>query len=647
MFVLKRVPNNPVLYPDQDHQWEALACFNWSPIRHGKAIHAFYRAVSSTDPLQTPHNFSTIGQAVSPDGDHWKDRRQFIFPEKEWEKYGCEDPRVTKFEGKYYIFYTALSNYPFNAEGIKVAVAVSDDLKTITHKHLVTPFNAKAMTLFPERINGKVTAIFSAHTDSPPVKTSIVQCDKIEDLWSPKFWEEWHQNIDEHAINLRRSQGDHVEVGATPIKTSRGWLFIYSHIQNYFETPDHFPRVFGIEAVLLNLKDPTKIIGRTKGPFLVPEEAYELEGYVPNITFPSGALVEKDTLSIYYGAADTTCCVAKVSLSDLLDSIDPKTSGDMYLKRFAGNPIITPIKSNAWESQATFNPAAIDLGGKVRLLYRALSDDNTSVFGYASLSDGFKIHDRLPEPVYVPRENFEMKKVTNGNSGCEDARLMKIGSVVYMCYTAFDSVGPPRVAATSISEEDFLGRKWHKWKKPILITPEGIDDKDTCFFPQKIKGKYMILHRIGSDICADYLDSLDFEKDKAKRCIKILGPRRNMWDGLKVGIAAPPVKTKEGWLLLYHGISPNRHTYRVGAVLLDLKDPTTIIARSTDPIFEPQEKYEKEGVISNVVFPCGMVIRRGILFVYYGGADKVVGGATMKLDVILSSLKKGMKLFSN
>ena len=639
MFVVKRSQENPILVPQRDHHWEASATFNMSPVKHGRHIHGLYRAISSKDTLRVPDQMSTIGIAKSLDGLHFEDQRQLIEPLEEWERFGCEDPRVTFFENRYYIFYTALSHFPFAAEGIKVAVAISDDLKLINERHLVTSFNAKAMTLFPERINGKVTAIFSAHTDSPPAKMAIVQMDSIEELRSPVFWGKWHSEIDKHIVNPRRTEHDHVEVGATPIKTKYGWLLIYSHIEHYFPSSENFRPQFGIEALLLDLKDPHKIIGRTKGPLMVPEEPYELSGHVSNIVFPSGALLRDETLTIYYGASDTTTCSAGINIDDLVSTISFKTGHRYHFKRLEQNPIITPAENHPWESKATFNPAAIDLGGKIHILYRALSHDNTSTIGYASSVDGASIAERLLEPVYVPREDFETKKMDGANSGCEDPRVTKIGENLYMCYTAYDGIGPPRVAVTSISEKDFLSRRWN-WSKPELITPKNIDDKDACIFPEKVGGKFLILHRIGTDICADFLKSLDFKKETVNKCIRIFGPRSGMWDGAKVGITAPPVKTKKGWLLLYHAISEYHHTYRIGAVLLDLKDPTTVLSRSTDPIFEPEEPYEKEGIVNNVVFPCGMVVRDGLLYIYYGGADKVVGVATMELDILVNALAR-------
>ncbi len=640
MYVVKRSQQNPILIPDRNHYWEASATFNMSIIKKGKTFYGIYRALSAVDKLRKPEQISIIGIGKSKDGLHFEDRMPFIEPEEPWEKFGCEDPRVTYFEGQYYIFYTALSVYPYAAPGIKCAVAVSKDLKTIDERHLVTPFNAKAMTLFPERIGGKITVIVSVNTDMPPVKIAIAQVDYIEQLWDQKFWDKWYAEIDTHTINLKRNATDHVEVGATPLKTTHGgWLLVYSHIQNYFQGAEKLDRVFGIEAVLLDQENPTEIVGRTAGPLLVPTEAYEILGSVADTIFPSGAIIQKDILSIYYGASDTTVCVANMSMCDLIGTICPITAGKFSFKRAKNNPIILPNAMHSWEAKAVFNPAAIRLAGKTHILYRTFADDNTSYIGYASSKDGVTIDERLPEPIYVPRENFELKKVAGGNSGCEDPRITEIGETLYMCYTAFDGIGPPRVAISSISEKNFLAKNW-KWEKPVLITPEGFDDKDTCIFPEKVDGHYYVLHRVANEICGDYIKSLDFTTQSIKRCIRVIGPRINMWDSSKVGIASPPIKTKKGWLLLYHGVSKSHNTYRVGAVLLDLKDPAIVLARTADPIFEPVEKYEKIGIVNNVVFPCGITKDKGTVFIYYGGADTVTGVATMDLDVILNALTR-------
>ena len=642
MFVVKKSEHNPILIPDKNHYWEEFATFNICPIQRGRSVYGLYRAISAPDVLQNPHQISTIGIGASKDGLHFENRKLFLAPETNWDKFGCEDPRVTYFEGNYYIFYTALSAYPPNAESIKVAVAISKNLKNSAERHLVTPFNAKAMALFPERIGGKIAVIFSAHTDSPPAKMALAYADRMEDLWTPSFWEKWQENINDYVIDPKRSDRDHVEVGAPPIKTPYGWLLIYSHIQNYFGGDENNLRIFGVEALLLDLEDPKKIIGRTSGPLIVPEAHYELSGFVPNVVFPSGALLKGDILTIYYGAADTTGCIARVSLRDLIGSIHPAQSEQWHFRRLSPKPIITPSEEHAWEAKATFNPAAIALAGKIHLVYRALSPDKTSTLGYAATKNGVDIIERLPGPIYLPREEFESKKISNANSGCEDPRLTKIGQNIYMCYTAYDSASPPRVAVSFIAVKNFLAKKWD-WSKPALVTPPSLDDKDACLFPKKFKDGYFIAHRVGNEICGDYLESLDFKGELVEKCIRVIGPRANTWDSEKVGIAAPPVKTKYGWLLLYHGVSKNHHTYRIGAALLDSKDPGLVLARSTDAILEPEEEYEKKGVVDNVVFPCGMVVKGGQLLIYYGGGDRVINVAAMDLDLILKALVRGMK----
>src|SRR6185437_11343621 len=115
--------------------------------------------------------------------------------------------------------------------------------------------------------------------------------------------------------------------------------------------------------------------------------------------------------------------------------------------------------------------------------------------------------------------------------------------------------------------------------------------------------------------------------------------RKDKWDNVKIGIAAPPLETDKGWILLYHGVSEPGFKYKVGAMLLDYDDPRKILGRTDEPIFEPIEKYETEGVVPNVVFPCGAAIKDGTIFIYYGGADTVLGVATMGLQNLLEILQ--------
>jgi predicted GH43/DUF377 family glycosyl hydrolase len=111
-----------------------------------------------------------------------------------------------------------------------------------------------------------------------------------------------------------------------------------------------------------------------------------------------------------------------------------------------------------------------------------------------------------------------------------------------------------------------------------------------------------------------------------------------MWDDLKIGISSTPLKTEEGWLILYHGVSFEGHRYRVGAALLDLKNPEKVLGRTDAPLFTPEMPYEKEGIVPNVVFPCGSIILGSKLVIYYGGADTVIGVATISLRKLLTHI---------
>ena len=635
--IIERFEKNPILKPNKNQSWEAEAVCNGCPITKGNKVFLLYRAIS------LPHyhtivrkrlTVSDIGIAESEDGLNFYNRKRFIKPECEWEKFGCEDPRITKLNNKYYIFYTALSGWPPKKEDIKVGLAISGDLEKIDEKHLVTPFNAKAMALFPEKINDKMWAVLTVNTDKLPAKICLASFDEEEEIWQESRWEKWYQDLEKYSLPLQRRPQDHVEVGAPPVKTPHGWILIYSYIRNY--SLPH--QSFGIEAVLLDLENPLKIIGRTDFSILSPEEYYEKHGMVQNIVFPSGVLLKNKVLSIYYGAADTTCAVFFIDLPALMNKLIKKEDTFVKLQRAKENPIVTPIKDHPWEAKLTFNPAAIYLDGKVHLLYRAVSEDNTSVIGYATSQDGIHIDYRHPEPIYTPREPFEQKLRSGRNSGVEDPRIVRINNKIYMFYTAFDGKNSPRVALTWILVEDFLNQKWD-WSHPVLLSPPALDNKDAVMFPEKIGGEYIIIHRSSDDINLSFHKTLDFDGTTWLEGYRWILPRSGWWDSKKVGICAPPIKTNEGWILLYHGVSEEDWFCRVGAILTDLRDPTKIIGRTDYPIFEPETDFEKIGQISNVVLPCGAVVIDETLFVYYGAADKVIGVATVKIIDLLHSLQ--------
>lgn len=641
MVKVKRYRQNPILTPDEEVNWEAVATFNGCPIRERDKFHFLYRALSSSQ-----HYFgydlelSSIGYAVSDDGIHFRNRRLLISPEYQWEEFGCEDPKVTRLNDKYFIFYTALGDYPLTPPGIKIGLAITKNFEEIEEKHRVTYFNSKAMALFPERIKGKMVAILTVNTDQPPAAIAVAFFDEESQLWSKEYWDHWLALLNKQALSLQRDASDHVEVGAPPIKTEKGWLLIYSYIKNYFSPP----ATYGIEAVLLDLENPLKIVGRTKEPLLAPKEEYELYGKVPNVIFPSGALVQNEKLHLYYGAADTTCCLASLELKDLMNEmlfqksnrVKARRSRQVRLIRDKGNPIISPNSEYDWESRYTFNPAAVYEGGQVHLIYRAMGDDETSVLGYASSRDGLRINERLPEPIYVPREDFE-KKLKPGYSGCEDPRITKVGDWFYMCYTAYDGRDPTKVVLTSIKVADFLGKRWN-WTKPIVISGPGRSDKNACLMPEKIKGQYVFFHRIGGCIWVDFVDDLRFSGSHRLGGKMIFCPRLDKWDSKKVGIGPPPIKTQAGWLLIYHGLSRHDQKYRLGALLLDLDHPDQILSQLDGPILEPVVSYERVGLRPETVFSCGAVVIKDKLFVYYGAADEAICVATTDLSRLMEAL---------
>jgi hypothetical protein len=167
-------------------------------------------------------------------------------------------------------------------------------------------------------------------------------------------------------------------------------------------------------------------------------------------------------------------------------------------------------------------------------------------------------------------------------------------------------------------------------------------DKNACLLPEKINGKYVIFHRVFPNILIDFVDDLDFDGKTRWLTGQYEIPVRALssdWDSRKVGCGPPPLKTKDGWLLIYQAVgATGEYRYKIGAMLLDLKDPTKVLARSRNPILEPDAWYENEGLKSGVIYPCGAVIIDKRLFVYYGGADMVTCVASVKLNGFLDQL---------
>jgi predicted GH43/DUF377 family glycosyl hydrolase len=330
------------------------------------------------------------------------------------------------------------------------------------------------------------------------------------------------------------------------------------------------------------------------------------------------------------------------------------------LHRHAHNPIMEPT-TYEWESEAVFNPAAFVHDERVHLLYRAMGPDGISRIGYASSPDGIHFDDRLDYPVYTPKDGLgapdpghsrpkqgydpQLHPSGGGWAGCEDPRAVIINDHAYMSFTAFCSWNNMRMALTSISLENVKLKKWN-WRKSVMISRPNETNKNWVIFPEKVNGKYAILHGLSPKIHIEYIDSLD-ELDGTK-FINSLPPahgggyhdprRKRHWDNRIRGCGAPPLKTAMGWLLFYHAndrLDPGK--YKLGAMLLDLNDPTKILYRTSAPILEPQEWYENDGK-PGVVYTCGAVILGENLIVYYGGGDKRIAAARANVQAFLNSL---------
>lgn len=303
----------------------------------------------------------------------------------------------------------------------------------------------------------------------------------------------------------------------------------------------------------------------------------------------------------------------------------------LRLTRYHGNPIITPEHGQLWETGGTFNPAAVDADGATHLLYRAVDINRVSRLGYARTFNGTEIINRSANPVLEPSAEWE-------EFGCEDPRITQIDGTFHITYTAYSHRGTRIALASTVDFQHF--------KKYGIVGPDH-NDKDCVLFPERINGRIALLHRIQSKIQIAYFEtfeelqnSREFWNDYMKhfRDYEIIRPKFP-WERRKVGTGPPPIKLDSGWLVIYHGVSIER-IYHAGALLLDLDDPTKIIARTKTPILEPEMEFERRGVVPNVVFPDGAVIHGGELLIYYGGADRVCCLASAPLDEFLDDLRK-------
>ncbi len=319
------------------------------------------------------------------------------------------------------------------------------------------------------------------------------------------------------------------------------------------------------------------------------------------------------------------------------------------LIHYEKNPIIAPSQENVWEAWQTFNPGVILLNNKVHFLYRAIGPDGLSRLGYAVSGDGFHIDERFPSPVYehlLQSDNSDHYFYPSGGSwgGCEDPRIVQVDDedVLYMTYTACD--GGLRVALTSIKLNDFLHKRWN-WAPPVMLSPRNETHKNWVLLPKKINGKYGILHSITPKISLAYLDDLRTGNGLPIQSAYYNVARKGGWEECLRGVGPSPIETKHGWLVLYHAVQKkDPGKYKVGAMLLDLHDPTRVLAYAKEPILEPLKIHDGIGFKPGIVYASGAVAKNGLLLVYFGRADSYIGVAYAPLDEFVDALMQGREL---
>lgn len=336
----------------------------------------------------------------------------------------------------------------------------------------------------------------------------------------------------------------------------------------------------------------------------------------------------------------------------------------MKLEKHKNNPVLSPDEGNDWEALVTCNPGVIYDNGIYYMLYRAAGNDKEHVIrlGLASSTDGVNFKRMSSRPVFGPG-------IDNFDSGCvEDPRIVKFGENFFVTYAyrpfppgqywkkAHDVVDAPDCDEfMPKAVRDNLGntglavtKDFRSYRRLGRITSPVLDDRDVIIFPEKINGKYVLIHRpkqfigegYGTDFPAIWLkysdDLLDWE---AKKSHLLLSGIEGTWEE-KIGGSTPPILTDRGWLMLYHGVEHGGlGHYRVGAILLDKDNPLKIIGRTVEPILEAEEEYELNGYYDGCVFPTGNVVVDGRLMVYYGCADKYIGLASCNLDELLDHLE--------
>lgn len=336
----------------------------------------------------------------------------------------------------------------------------------------------------------------------------------------------------------------------------------------------------------------------------------------------------------------------------------------MRLERYAGNPILSPHPDHPWEDLAVFNPAAWydEERDEVLLLYRAAEShpDYKCYFGLAKSADGYHFERTSHRPVLSPSiEGFDGATI-------QDPRITKMGEWFYVTYACRHypfgqfwipggrdrylqpDCGPefPRYLRLNATLTGLaMTRDFQTWVRAGWLTDPLLDDRDVILFPERINGKFVMMHRplewVGPEYGTEHAcawitemdDLLGYRPGRSRLLIKNKYP----WEQAKLGINIPPIKTPYGWFTIYHAVGADKF-YRLGALLLDLHDPGKVLHRTPHWLMEPETDYEIEGFYRGVCFPCGAIVKQGTLFVYYGGGDKYCAVATCDFERLLQHL---------
>lgn len=306
---------------------------------------------------------------------------------------------------------------------------------------------------------------------------------------------------------------------------------------------------------------------------------------------------------------------------------------EQLFHRHESNPILTAADW-PYPIHSVFNPGVTRLqDGTTLLLCRAEDHRGISHFCVAKSADGVSNWAIDPEPTFLPDPNAFPEETW----GIEDPRITfvpELGKYV-VTYAAVGRGGPGVALATT---EDF--RRFERYGD--IVPPE---DKDAALLPRRIDGYWVLVHRpvtpLGSHIWVSRSPDLRYWGDHRV----VLGAREHTWwDALKIGLSTPPLETSEGWLLIYHGVrlTASGSIYRIGLALLDLERPHQCLLRGRTWVFGPEEAYERDGDVANVVFPTGYTLSPDgdTLNMYYGASDTCIALATASVQRLLDWLKR-------